>query len=159
MKFEQYIALTYGQVLAKCTDKERRFVEAYADNGTAAARDAGYEGNANTLGVIAHKIMQKPKILAALYLRETANTLKRIATREERQAFWTSVMYGEPYTTSFRGATVIKHPNLKERLKASELLGRSNSDFVDKIGLVNPDNENEPVEFRVTVVDPKKDTE
>jgi hypothetical protein len=44
-----------------------------------------------------------------------------VATREERQAFWTSVMRGE------EGA------EMSERLKASELLGKSQLDFKERV--------------------------
>ena len=46
-----------------------------------------------------------------------------IADREERQAWWTAVMRGEPDGTA---------PTLSERLRASELLGRAQGDFVER---------------------------
>lgn len=47
------------------TAKQRAFVNAYLANGfngTEAARQAGYKGNDNTLGVVAYDNLRKPKI-------------------------------------------------------------------------------------------------
>jgi len=44
----------------------------------------------------------------------------RIATRAERQAFWTAVMLDPKERTA-------------DRLKAAELLGRSEADFVERL--------------------------
>ena len=64
---------------------------------------------------------------------------KLIASREERQAFWTEVLLGEdkdPVVTGYDeggNAVVIRiPPKMADRLKASELLGRSEADFTDK---------------------------
>lgn len=49
------------------TAKQRAFVNAYLANGfngTEAARQAGYSGNDNTLGVVAYENLRKPKIAA-----------------------------------------------------------------------------------------------
>ena len=50
------------------TDKQRLFVAAYLDclNATEAARRAGYQGDANTLGVTGHDNLRNPKIAAAI---------------------------------------------------------------------------------------------
>jgi hypothetical protein len=53
-------------------------------------------------------------------LREST-TSQAIATREERQSFWTAMMRGE------------EPGEPKDRLKASELLGRSQGDFIDRV--------------------------
>lgn len=107
----------------KLTEKQRRFVEAYmgeaAGNSTKAARLAGYKGSENTLKSIASENLTKPDIIAAI--DERVNSDPKIATRKERQAFWTKVMKGEE-----PGA------EMKDRLKASELLGKSHADFVDR---------------------------
>jgi len=48
---------------------------------------------------------------------------RKIATREERQAFWTNVLYGKEESDT----------KMSDRLKASELLGRSEADFTDNL--------------------------
>jgi phage terminase small subunit len=100
------------------TEKQRRFCEAYAANGgnaLDAARVAGYakphpQGAEN---------LQKPTILQALELLRSEKTNAAIATREERQSFWTSVMRDSGQ-------------EMKDRLRAAELLGKAHADFLDR---------------------------
>ena len=105
--------------MTQLTEKQRRFVEAYmgaaAGNGAEAARQAGYKGNDATLRVVAAENLAKPNVRAAIEERRTARP--DIATREERQAFWSAVMRGQ------EGA------EMRDRLKASELLGKTHLDF------------------------------
>lgn len=73
--------------------KQRLFVENYiqtAGNGTAAARQAGYSGNAATLAVVAHENLKKPNLQAELARRrnEIQDRLE-ISTQAKRQRLWT----------------------------------------------------------------------
>lgn len=104
------------------TPKQKKFIEVYAGNGTEAARLAGYAGDDNALGVAAHYNLSNPKIVEAIQAREKAKIRPLIASREKRQEFWTLVMLdsGE---------------DMRNRLKASELLGRSEADFTDKLDM------------------------
>jgi hypothetical protein len=110
----------------KLTEKQRRFVEAYmgeaAGNATEAARLAGYKGNAHTLANVGAENLRKPEITAAVERRVKADP--KIATREQRQEFWTRVMNGDPE---------VGFAEMRDRLKASELLGKSQADFVEKV--------------------------
>jgi phage terminase small subunit len=105
----------------KLTPRQQRFVDAYDGNATRAARVAGY-GSPTMQG---YENLRKPHIKAAIDAREKKYIEKHILTREERQKFWTNVITG----ASFAG----KKPTMNERLKASELLGRSQADFIEKI--------------------------
>ena len=98
--------------------KQRAFVAAYAGNATEAARAAGY--SEKTARVQGSQLLTNPAIVAAIRERENKALRPHIATREERQAFWTSVM---------KDAEL----DLNGRLKASELLGKSEADFTDKV--------------------------
>lgn len=110
------------------TPKQQKFVDAYDGNGTAAARAAGYAGNDATLAQVASENLKKPEVLAAIQARNQVSAQVRaavaqaghIATRAERQAFWTQVMLNTGERTA-------------DRLKAAELLGRSEADFTDKL--------------------------
>jgi phage terminase small subunit len=105
------------------TEKQRRFAEAYDGNGTQASKDAGYSGNDGTHAVNALWLLRNPKIRAAIAEREEREgkrVLTVIATRKERQALWTKTMLDPSVST-------------KDRLKASELLGKSQIDFVEKL--------------------------
>ena len=101
----------------KLTDKQQRFVDAYDGNATQAAIAAGYsEKTARSMG---RENLTKPYILAEIRSREVKRRTPMIASREERQAFWSATMRdtGE---------------DMKNRLKASELLGKSEADFVER---------------------------
>jgi phage terminase small subunit len=108
---------------APLSERERRFVEAYmgpaAGNATAAARLAGYSDK--TAGSQASRLLKKVNIQNALRTRVDSDP--QVADREARQRFWTSVMGG-------RGKFA-KVP-WKDRLKASELLGKTQGDFVER---------------------------
>lgn len=121
----------------KLTEKQRRFVEAYmgeaAGNATEAARLAGYKGNANQLGSIGTENLQKPAIAEAIAERAASSPL--VATREERQQFYTRVMLGEEQDVrvTATGEEIRTYPSLKERMKAAELLGKTQGDFLTRV--------------------------
>jgi phage terminase small subunit len=101
------------------TARQRAFVEAYAGNATDAARKAGYKGSDATLSVTGHYLLRNPKVREAIEKRTSRDSAKRIATREERQEFWTRVMRDDK-------------AEMRDRLKASELLGKSGADFIER---------------------------
>lgn len=115
------------------TPKQRKFVEAYTGNGTEAARIAGYSGDDNTLGVTAHDLLRNPKIARAIEQRQSKELKPLIASRQERQEFWTAVMKDEL-------------TEMRDRLRASELLGKSETDFTDKHEHTGADGG--PIEFK-----------
>lgn len=104
-------------------ERERRFVEFYmgeaAGNAAKAARLAGY--SAKTARKQGSRLLTKKDILAAI--EQSAANDPAVWTREDRQRFWTAVAAG---TNGFA------RTELRDRLKASELLGRSQADFVDR---------------------------
>ncbi len=102
------------------TLKQQRFVDFYDGNGVAAARKAGYKGNDDTLGHVAKDNLIKPQIHAAIKSREDKRNKPEIANREKRQEFWTDTMNDTEKKDT-------------DRLKASELLGRSEADFTDNV--------------------------
>lgn len=101
----------------KLTAKQRRFVDAYDGNGTQAAIAAGY--SPKTARAIAKENLTKPHILAEIKSREVVRSTPLIASRAERQQFWSSVMRD-------------KDQQMRDRLKAAELLGKSEADFVER---------------------------
>ena len=108
------------------TPKQRRFCEAYASNGGnayRAAEEAGYK-QPHPSGALA---IQNATVLAALEKLRSTETKRYIATREERQEFWTRVMMGLEQDAD--GSPV----KMRDRLKAAELLGRSGADFLERI--------------------------
>lgn len=99
----------------KLTAKQKKFVEAYCGNATDAARQAGYKQPE----AIGFENLRKPQIKAAIETRDAGSKKKRIASREDRQNFWSQTM-DDPEL------------DLKDRLRASELLGKSNADFIER---------------------------
>jgi phage terminase small subunit len=110
---------------SELTLKQRKFVEAFKGNATEAARVAGYKGNDVTLAAVGAENLRKPQILEAIRQRNAGEQKKRIATREDRQAFWTGIMRDEA-------------KELRDRLKASELLGKSEADFIERREVSGP---------------------
>jgi phage terminase small subunit len=86
-------------------------------NGTFAAKLAGYSGNNVTLGAMACETLKNPRVKRAIAQMTESDPL--IATRAQRQAFWTEVMQSP-------------ESEMKDRLKASELLGKTQADFVER---------------------------
>ena len=107
-----------GVVVAKLSPKQQAFVNAYAGNATAAALAAGY--SKKTAAFIGAENLKKPQIASAIKDREIKRMAPTIATRLERQEFWTSVLRSED-------------ESMKDRLKAAELLGKSEGDFLERI--------------------------
>lgn len=110
------------------TSRQQAFVDAYQGNGTLAAKAAGYQGSPQTLAETASRLLKHAKVRQALEHRRLsvearaadAVAAQRIATRTERQAFWTQVMLDVS-------------AKMADRLKAAELLGRSEADFTENL--------------------------
>jgi hypothetical protein len=80
------------------------------------------------------------KKLAILEGRVVPSITSVPKTQEERKVFWSEIMDTAEKTS--------------DALKASELLGKANADFVERKRFENdPDN---PLEWTITIVDPKK---
>jgi hypothetical protein len=105
----------------KLNVRQQRFVEAYDGNATEAASKAGYTGSRHTLEVQASYLMRNPVVVAAIQARGAVQQPAHIygMLRAERQEFWAR-MAADPS---------VKH---SDRLRASELLGKSMADFVER---------------------------
>lgn len=100
---------------AEHTLKQQKFIAAYAGNATEAARVAGYKHP----GQQGERLLKNVVIWQSIQQRNTKQVAPLIATRAQRQEFWTKTMMDTDQ-------------EIKDRLKASELLGRSEADFTDK---------------------------
>jgi phage terminase small subunit len=121
----------------KLTTKQQRFVDFYDGNATKAAKLAGYKGSDKQLTVIAAENMAKPNIAEAIRKREEKHNNPVIMEREERQALWTRIARGEELQEVVLGTGKNKQiveipPKMQDRLRASELLGKSECDFSEK---------------------------
>lgn len=112
--------------IKKLTGKQRKFVEFYQGNATEAARLAGYKGTDLTLRQIGHQNLTKLYISQAIKARQDTEERPYIATRQDRQKFWADVMNDESQ-------------DMTHRLRAAELLGKSEADFTEKQQVSGPD--------------------
>jgi phage terminase small subunit len=103
----------------KLTTRQEKFAQIYEGNGVDAARKAGYTGGESALGVISHKLLKNAKIVEEIQGRQSKEIAPLIASREQRQKFWTETMNNS-------------EAEMRDRLKASELLGKSEADFIDR---------------------------
>ena len=121
---QRYDTLKYRQ-FDKLTDKQQHFAAYYADpacetfnNATQSAIKAGYTPKSANLA--------SDRLLGNVKIRNEINEITRlikskaIKTRHQRQEFWSKV--ADDDTVS-----------MPDRLRASELLGRSEADFTDNI--------------------------
>ncbi len=133
---------------AKLTPKQRKFCEVYAANGgnaTAAARDVGYKQSQ----VQGAQNLAKPSVADYIKTLTKDEQKDRIATAVERQQFWSAIMRGEILDRD-------EPASLNDRVKASEILGKSQGDFLTKVELTGKDG----AEFKgieVNFVIPKSD--
>jgi hypothetical protein len=90
----------------------------YLDHGNAtlAAREAKYK-NPNKIGP---RLAKHPVVRAALHAKQEVALSHGIASRQERQEFWTQTMRDQAL-------------DMQHRHKGSELLARSAGDFIDKL--------------------------
>lgn len=101
------------------TTRQKRFIEVFNGNVVESARLAGYSEQYALKQ--AHITLGRNRIIQqAIQERERNRQEPLIATREERQKFWTSVMLDES-------------AEMQHRLKAAELLGRSEADFMERL--------------------------
>lgn len=122
--------------------KQKRFIEVFNGNATEAAKTAGYsEKNAGRIG---GQLMNNPRIIAAIQAREKERNEIAIATREERQKLFTEIMRD-------------RDENTKDRLRACELLGKSEGDFIERQEVTGKNGApllpGEPLEINIQIVD------
>lgn len=98
------------------TTKEQAFVDLYDGNASQTAIKAGYK--TKNPDVVGHQNLVR--LGAEIKKREEKKQAPHIATRQERQAFWAEVMFSDKV-------------GMNERLRASELLGKSEADFTEKL--------------------------
>lgn len=121
----------------KLSKGEKRFVDAYNGNikETSIAINMSYG--------YCRRLMTKGYIIDAVKKRmdnvDKIKTKRHIATRAERQEFWTGVMLGTEkekktiFNNDNEAVEVEVLPAMRDRLKAAELLGKSFADFTENL--------------------------
>ncbi len=108
--------------------KQQIFVDVYDGNATKAAEIAGYVDPRRT----GSQLLKHPDIHRQLELRRQMEIKPEVMTRLERQVWWTKIIRDESQP-------------MKDRLRASELLGKSEGDFLDRIALGGDDRNPNPI--------------
>jgi phage terminase small subunit len=106
----------------KMTEKQKAFCDFYLQsfNGTQSAIKAGY--SEETAQQIASENLSKPLIQDYIKERTQEASNKRIADITELKEFWTNALRGAEEKADF-----------KDQLKASELLGKAEALFVERL--------------------------
>jgi phage terminase small subunit len=121
----------------KLTEKQKRFADYYIETGNAteSAIKAGYsEKTAKEMG---YENLTKPHIRLYVDERIAEKDNKRIASQDEVLQFLTNVLRGEetetiPVFAKDHFEMVENTPNIKDRTKAAELLGKRYTLWTDK---------------------------
>ncbi|MGX7359679.1 terminase small subunit [Dolosigranulum pigrum] len=124
----------------KLTQKQKKFADEYiiSGNATESARKAGY--SESTAGAIGHENLTKPKIREYIDKRLEEHEDEQIAKQDEILKFLTSVMRGElreEQLSSGTGYAVEMSTSIKDRIKASELLGKRHAMWTDRVEQTN----------------------
>ena len=99
----------------KLTNKQQRFVDSYDGDIKKTAKKAGLSYG------YCRRLVTKSNILEAIrHRQDTEIRPKTIANRQQRQEFWTETMRDEKQ-------------DMRDRLRASELLGKSEADFIEHL--------------------------
>lgn len=101
---------------SKLNERQKAFIAAYAGNATEAALKAGY--STKTAYSQGQRLLKHVEIAPSIRERQNKQERKLIASREDRQKFWTDVMNDQD-------------ADMGDRLRAAELLGKSEADFTD----------------------------
>jgi len=100
----------------KLTYKQSKFAELWTGNATETAKLAGY-GSPKYAGILC---MKNVTICHLIKEKREKEEKPHVATRIDRQAFWTETMQDS-------------EQKIEARLKSSELLGRSEGNFLERV--------------------------
>lgn len=131
-------------MLAVLTKQHHSFINSYYGDSVEAMRVAGYVDTSNALKRKGDKLLKEPLIVEAIRSRGlyVQDQNKKIADRQEIEEFYTGIMRNDSSKLNIMatldgktGATVPPDRNipLPYRIKASELLGKAQALFIDKL--------------------------
>jgi phage terminase small subunit len=102
-------------------EQQKRFADYYIESGNATEsyKRAGYKAKGNVAEANASRLLRHAKVQEYIEERNKQLESDRIANMEEVKTFWTNTMRnGEA--------------DLKDRLKASEYIAKTNAAFIEK---------------------------
>lgn len=108
--------------MAELTEQQKKFADLFIQTGNAKQSyiQAGYKARDNVAEANASRLLRHAKVQE--YIEQQNNTLrsKRIADMAEVKEFWTNVLRSGEH-------------DLKDRLKASEYIAKTNAAFMEKV--------------------------
>ena len=111
----------------KLTYKQSKFVELWTGNASETARLAGYADPRKA----GFRCVNNANICQLLQEKRAEEVKPHVASRQDRQGFWTETMQDGDQ-------------KIEARLKSSELLGRSEGDFLERVqvaGTIEPEED------------------
>ncbi|WP_045524388.1 terminase small subunit [Neobacillus niacini] len=101
--------------------KQKKFADYYIETGNATVSylRAGYEAEGNAAEVNASRLLRNAKVMEYIKERNEQLDVQFIADITETKRFWTEIMRDE-------------NADMKDRLKASEYIAKTNGAFVEK---------------------------
>lgn len=125
--------------MANITAKQKMFADEYIKTGNAKQSyiNAGYSARGNSAEANASRLLRNDKVLAYIKRRNQEIDKDTIADMTEVKEFWTNLLRD-------------KETDTKDRLKASELIAKTNGAFLDRIensGIIKIDIANELKEW------------
>lgn len=107
--------------MCKLNIKQRRFADYYIETGNATDSylRAGYEATGNAAEVNASRLLRNAQVLEYIKERNEQLDVEFIADITETKRFWTELLRDE-------------NADMKDRLKASEYIAKTNGAFVEK---------------------------
>jgi phage terminase small subunit len=108
-------------LMSELNIKQKKFADYYIETGNATASylRAGYEAEGNAAEVNASRLLRNAKVLEYIKERNEQLDVEFIADITETKRFWTTVLRNE-------------NSDMKDRLKASEYIAKTNGAFIDK---------------------------
>jgi phage terminase small subunit len=103
------------------SEQHKKFADLFIATGNAkqSYMDAGYKAKGNVAEANASRLLRNAKVQEYIAERNQALENDRIANMEEVKSFWTHTMRDQ-------------QAELKDRLKASEYIAKTNAAFIEK---------------------------
>jgi phage terminase small subunit len=117
---DELAKLSFNELLLRLNTREQQFVHVFDGNASRAAELAGYSGVGHALAVQGSRLMRKAVVRLCIAKRTESDMERFILLREERQELWSRIAVDESEETA-------------DRLKALELLGKSQADFTERL--------------------------
>jgi len=127
MKYPDDLQKKYDRL----TEKQKRFVDLWDGNGTNTAALVPY----NTPKVAGCRCLKNVSICELINYKKDLELKPDVLSRDQRQKFWSDVVTGEIKEKKLNkdGVLVEVACKMQDRIKASELLGKSEGDFLLKL--------------------------